>query len=217
MHVGDRLETSLGTTTIAATFDYPSDGRDARLGLAIIIPTVSTGSFDECWALVWPENPDLDTIIRSATTPGAGQADPITIAQLNKTQGSAFDGLTTFHDRITQWATLASGLLGVALGWFSVTRRRLEHASSLHAGQTRPVLLASVLVETTVWVLASAIIGAELLAAALIMSTGSVDGSLLWNLTRTVFSGSAGAVLGAVGASLLIRERHLFRFFKERS
>ena len=213
---GDRIETTHGATFVAATFDYPSDGRDARLNLAIVVPTLSTGIFDECWALVWPENPDLDGIIRSATTPGAGQAEPVTIAQLNTTQGARFDGLASFNDRITRWASLAVVAIGVGLGWLSVTRRRLEHASSLHAGQTRGALLTSVLTETAVWALTAAIIGLEIVAVALTTSAVGLEGSLFGDLAQTVLGGSAAAVIGAAGASLLVREKHLFRFFKER-
>jgi hypothetical protein len=213
---GDRIETTHGSTLIAATFDYPSDGRDARLNLAIVVPTLSTDIFDECWALVWPENPDLDGIIRSATTPGAGQAEPVTIAQLNKTQGARFHGLASFDDRITRWASLAVVVIGAGLGWLSVARRRLEYASSLHAGQTRGALLAAVLIETVVWALAAAIIGLEIVAVALTTSAVRLEGSLLGDLAQTVLGGSAAAVIGAATASLLVREKHLFRFFKER-
>lgn len=213
---GDRIETVNGATVIAATFDYPSDGRDARLNLAIVIPTLSTGAFDECWADVWPENPELDGIIRSATTPGAGQAEPVTIAQLNKTRGARFDGLASFDNRITRWAPLAVVTLGLGIGWLSVGRRRLEHASSLHAGQTRGALLAAVLTETAVWAFAAAVIGVEIVAVALTTSAVGLDGALFGDLVQTVLGGSAAAVIGAAGASVLVREKYLFRFFKER-
>lgn len=213
---GDRIETVRGSTLIAATFDYPSDGRDARLNLAIVIPTLSTGTFDECWAVVWPENPDLDGIIRSATTPGAGQAEPVTMAQLNKTQGARFDGRASFDDRITRWAPLAVLALGVGLGWLSVARRRLEHASSLHAGQTRGALLVAVLTETAVWAFAAAVMGVEIVAVTLTTGAMGLNGSLFGDLVPTVLGGSAAAVIGAAGASVFVREKHLFRLFKER-
>lgn len=213
---GGTIDSSAGKMAIAAIYEYPDDGRDVRLGFAIIAPTPAGDTFDECWALVWPNTTDRDTLLRSATTAGAGQAEPITITQLNKTNGASFDGQTLFEQRITRWAPAAATLLGFGLGWFSVVRRRLEHASALHAGQPRTAFTLTVLLETTFWAALAIGIGTAVVSAVLGVLDPTFSSTVYLSLLQTLIAGAGATLVGAAIATLTAREKLLFRYFKDR-
>lgn len=221
---GDTLATSDGPLAIAGTYRYPDDGRDSRLGYAVLLPVpTGSGSFDECWASAWPLSGDTDVLLRSSAF-ATGSTDPLQIAQLNRTQGSSFDAQREFETRITRFASPLAAGVSFGLGWVSIRLRRLEHAAALHAGQSRSALMLGITLETAAWALLGAVLaGAISLGAFGVLATASSasDLSQLTTLIPIVApalpAAGGAALIGAALAGIATREKHLFRYFKERT
>lgn len=219
---GARLQTGTETVTIAGTYPYPDDGRDNRLRFAILVPVAAEREFDECWATAWPLAEGADVLLRSSAF-APGSSDALQIGQLNKTLGATFDGTTVFDARITKFVYPLIAGSGLCLGWASIRARRLEHAAALHAGQRRSEQLATILIETGVWVLLGSGVAAMIMLAAAIVTdrAGSVahQPSVVAALSIALAAlpvAFGAALLGAAMAASATRERHLFRYFKER-
>ncbi|MFT4050991.1 MAG: hypothetical protein QM677_01935 [Microbacterium sp.] len=217
VRTGSVLPTTTGLLTIAGTYAWPDDGRDARLAYAIISPTPTNGDFSECWARTWPLTTAADDLIRAAAVSTAGSGEALNIAQLNNSYGAVYDAYADYQNRATRYAWVGTAVAAFVLGFTAARRRRLEYASALHAGQSRTAQIAGVAIETLTWAGVAAIlsIGAtHALAAwfatddAILLAEIQLTGPLTAIVTATV-----GAVIGAA----LTRETHLFRYFKERN
>ncbi|WP_159619104.1 hypothetical protein [Ruania rhizosphaerae] len=158
---GTTLTSEGETLQITGIFDYPDDGRDSRLGYAFIVPVPEdTGAFNECWMKTWPQLDDTDALLHSTLSAQSDGTD-VAISQLNKSVGAHFDGPAQFAERLTRWSPLAAAMAGALLGLAWTRRRRLEHAASLHAGQTRTAMTTTALLETLAWaILGTALTGA---------------------------------------------------------
>ncbi|MEU0488107.1 hypothetical protein ABZ249_02685 [Nocardiopsis sp. NPDC006139] len=213
---GQRLETDSGTVTLAGVFDYPDDGRDSRLGYAVLVPEPAAGVFDQCWADVRPPTEEADELLRWAVRPGADPSLSVTLGQLNTSLGATFDGAAAFAERPTRFAPPAAALAGLVLGFVAVRLRRLELAGALHVGVSRRALLAGTALETAVWSLA----GLALAGCALVVAAHVGNPADPWDTVLIDVRGPVAAVLaalvGAAAATALVREEHLFRYFKDR-
>lgn len=213
---GSILATTRGPMRVAGRFAYPEDGRDARLGYAIVVPERATARFDECWAQSWPGASGLADQLRWAGQVVPGDSTPMTIGQLNNAMGPIYDPGAVLDTRVTRWGWLGSGVVGLSLGYVAARRRRLEYASALHAGQARAPQVLTALVETMVWVsvaltvaacVAVLVAGYRLPEDHLIVLLGEVPAAV---------AGGLGAILGVVAGVVMARERHLFAYFKDR-
>lgn len=214
-HPGDTLRGNHGTMTVAGSYPYPSDGRDQQLANAILVPTAPTGAFDACWTRVWPTTAAVQPLLLLPVDGSATSADsPPQTSQLNPTPGTTFDAAALLDQRTTRYAPWAALVVGLALGFVAVRLRRLELASARHAGTRVVDQLAQVLVETALWALAAAVLAAAPVAW---VAGASHDPAVSWQLAaRIVACAVAGALLGALVATALTRESHLFRYFKDR-
>jgi hypothetical protein len=204
--------------SIDAVFQFPSDGRRSGLGYTIITPADTSQPFDECWVQVWPPDDSKSRLIYLALLPDAGASqygDSPHMMQLNSSLGATLNATALFESRTTSWVPLACLVAGVVIGAAAVSMRRLEFASTLHCGVSKPALVVQVLLETLAW----AVLGV-LLATPAILSTAaaapqdSVHVALLG--LRGVIAGGSGAVLGAAAAALAVQEKQLFTLFKNR-
>lgn len=108
-------------------------------------------------------------------------------------------------------------LVGLVLGVASVRTRRLELASARHAGVRADALALQTGIETTGWVLAGTLLATPVVYLAASTGLEGVDTQSLWVLgLRTVAAGAGACIVGAVLTTLGTRERHLFRYFKQR-
>lgn len=219
---GAQLQTSTGTITIAGIYPYPKDGRDNRLGFAMLVPVAADHVFDECWATAWPLGQSTDLLLRSSAF-APGSTDALQIGQLNKTHGTTFDGTLAFGSRITQYVYPLIAVVGLSLGWASIRARRLEHAAALHAGQRRSEQLTTILVETAAWALLGGTVAGLIMLGAVIgtdlwASSGSqpTAASVLQIIAPALPIAFGSALMGAAIAAATTQERHLFRYFKER-
>jgi hypothetical protein len=213
---GTRLPADEGTLTVAGVYAYPDDGRDRRLGYAVLVPRGAAAVYDECWAEVWPVSPSADELIATAADVVADPATTVSVRQLNSTLGRTFDGAERFASRPTRYAAPACAALGAALGFIAVRTRRLEYAGALHCGVSRGALLAMVLIETAAWAGAALAVGAAVLVAAAWTGHPGDPAATYLAALRGPAAALPAALLGACAALALIRERHLFRYFKGR-
>ncbi len=213
---GDRLPTTEGTLPIAGVFPYPRDGRDERLLYAVLIPVASARPFDECWAKSWPASSTADGLLRTALLVKTGAAKPAVLGMLNNSQGTSFDGAALLGSRPTRpvaWGAVAVALL-VGLG--RARARRLEYASALHAGQSRSALTAQAVAEASSWSIAGALVAAVIVAAAAVALAPSQPFVVAALNLAACACVPLAALAGTVAGTLLTRESHLFRYFKDR-
>lgn len=214
---GDTLETGQGPVSVVAVFSYPeNDGRDSRLANAVLFPSLGAGLFDECWADVWPSTASFDSLIRASqgTSPGEAAAS---VSTLNPTFGLVFTGAEEYQNRLTRHAPLTSASLGLIIGLLGAARRRLEYASSLHAGMTNGDLTFVALIEAALWAGISGLVATA--GVVLVVSFGAplIADALYGHFLLIGGSGSLGAISGSLLIAAFSRESRLFRYFKERN
>ncbi|REJ06768.1 hypothetical protein DY023_05300 [Microbacterium bovistercoris] len=103
-------------------------------------------------------------------------------------------------------------MLAVVAVWI----RRLDFAARLHDGMRKSDLQFVQVLETAAWSLPAAIL-ASATGCYLALSTGGTD-ALVVGITAVASCASmvAGAVIGGVLTTIVIREGNLFRYFKNR-
>lgn len=214
---GRPLATAAGDATVAGVYPFPDDGRDRALAYAVLAPVPATGTFDACWAEIWPPVPATTALLRTALEPTAATSDvPVTLGQLNPRLGTTYDGARLLAERPTRPVPVAAVVVGLALGLAAVRARRLELAAALHARVPRPALTTQVLLETLTWVAAGTVVVAPVLGW--LAGWGNPDpAAATWTIgLRTVLAGGAATLLGATLGIAATREKHLFRYFKDR-
>ncbi|GAB3277924.1 hypothetical protein GCM10027589_03850 [Actinocorallia lasiicapitis] len=216
---GGQLVTTAGTLTVAGTYRYPDDGRDSRLAYAVLLPQPVTGTFDECWADVWPSSPSAEGLLYAAVkVDGSDESgEPVNQGQLNPSLGTAFDGAAEFAARPSRLALPACAIVGFVLGFGAVRRRRLELAGALHIGMPKHAILAMTLLETAVWAVAGAFLGGCALVFATSLGNPADALDLFLIDLRGPLAAVFTAVAGAAAAATTVREKHLFRYFKDRN
>lgn len=214
---GDFLHTSDGPALITGTFSYPNDGRAPSLENAVLVPASNIGRFDECWMTVWPPDPSAARLLNAAIAASTAAETRVTVQQLNVRLGESFDGAVAFESRRTMKAPLAGLGFGALVGFLSIRSRRLELASARHCGVSVFDQLAHLLIETTAGcVLALSLTVSGLWIVALVIVPDH-PGFAVAELVRIPLLGVVGAVAGSGMATLISRERHLFRYFKQRN
>lgn len=192
------------------------DGRRPGFAYSLFAAVPPTGVFDECWVDTWPMDSNLEPLIRASLLPSDDHGMPAKLYPFNSSLGTSFNGQALLFGRFTvlaPWVILATGLL---LGAASVWRRRLEFSSDLHAGVARRDLVAKFMGETAAWVGATLILALPVMSW-LILRNPAFDQSSMWLLAGVHLTTAAcSALLGALGSALLIREKHLLRYFKHR-
>lgn len=215
---GDTLHTSSGEVRVAGVFDYPDDGRRTGLGYAALLPTVDAKPFDECWVDAWPAVPALPALIMTTVTPSTGARDEEApaLGQLNTRLGAALDGPTLFAARVTASVPLVALAAGLALGFLSVRLRRMQLASALHSRVRRSDLHLQVVLETGAWVLPAFAVGLAVCGFAVALGDPADHLTNAALALRVPVTCAAAALAGATLALTATRERHLFRYFKDR-
>jgi hypothetical protein len=210
------LATTAGAIPVAGSYNYPDDGRSPVFQYAALAPVSSSGRFDQCWAEVWPADPAKWPLLYDAlaSTPPTGVQ--VSVGQLNSKFGESLQSTDQFHERTSRWAPVAAALLGVATVYFVTRLRRLELSMNRHLGVHRSAVTLQLMVETLLW--GSAVCAAGWSAIALFAHSAATGGASSASFGLTVLlSGLAGCLLGAGIGGLSSSERHVFRFFKDRS
>lgn len=213
---GDDLVIADGRTArIRGTYPWPDDGRRTGYAYAALVPGHTDQRFDQCWVAAWPVPDDLTALLRAVVVPTDEQPDG-TVTLLNATHGTSFDGAATFTDRLTRFAVWFGVVAGLAVGGMAVLARRLELAAARHLGVRPAQQSLQVLLESLCWVLSAGVLVAGL--AAVLVGTGSPEdpGALVRVALHAGLPGLVAALLGGQLALCTVRERQLFRYFKER-
>lgn len=208
-----------GTVQVQGVYPFPDDGRDtASFAYAALqsAPEQPDG-FDSCIVKTWPVPSDIQSLLMY--TIASASADPSSypvVSQLNATKGSQFHPESEFTGRISAWAPLVLVVAGALVGFISVMLRRLELASAMHAGVPKIAMMVQMLVEGAAWAFAATVIG---LAAIAFMRLGWAGADLAAvddDLLRVPVAALVGACTGVFVASLCVREKSMFRYFKNR-
>lgn len=215
---GSTIATTAGSGVVGSVYPFPQDGRNAALGYAALAPVPATGLFDACWAEVWPANDrtaNLLLLTAAASTP-LGAAAQATLDQLNSSLGKAYDPATLLRERPTRFAGYAAIVAGFTLGVVAIRARRLELAAALHSRVPRTALTWQVLLEAGAWTGAAVVILTPVLALVAAYNNPEPPGDYWAIGLRIVATGAAAVLLGAACATAATREKHLFRYFKDR-
>ncbi|MDR2897039.1 MAG: hypothetical protein LBV30_10400, partial [Propionibacteriaceae bacterium] len=191
---------------VAGVFDWPADGRDARLRVAMLIPVMANGQFDECWARSWPMVSSIGQLLWSTVSMGASGI-PMLPKQINASLGSTFDEQYRLQQRVTRAVYWVVPLVMAGVGCLTVWRRRLEYATHLHLGQSKPDLLSGVALETGLWALLGSALGVNL-AMVLALSLEAVPAEGVKPLVvRMIAWPSTAAVLAATILASTLKAR----------
>jgi len=216
---GDSIATTTGPARLGAVYPYPDDGRDRALGYAAVAPVPATGLFDSCWVEIWPVDPETATLLRTTVVADPSSEVQPTQKQLNGRLGATYDASAEFSGRLTEPTPIATAALGLALGYVAIRLRRLELAAALHARVPRAALTWQMLLETAAWTGAGIVVTVPALwwlagAGGDGLATDQVSTWIIG--MRTVLAGAGAVLVGAVAGALTTREKHLFKYFKER-
>ncbi len=226
---GDRLALADGRqTTVTAVYDYPDDGRASGYGYAALEPVPENGMFDSCMVAAWPIPDDLDALLRytvgdaepsaaaDVNESDSSQSVDATISQLNATLGTVPPSASSFRHRSTGMAFIVVTVVALLAAGASAWSRRVELASALHAGYRRIALITQLTMETTAICCAGMMLSLPLAAYAVTASQTGDRLAMAVALARIVVAVDAGALVGTMLVAAGVRERLLFRFFKER-
>ncbi len=216
---GGALETTDGTTRLAGVYRYPSDGRRVGFGYAaldVVPPDTSAALFDECWVDAWPVDERIEPLLLTALDPSSDADADVQLSRLNATLGVSFDGSTAFRDRLTSGAWGAAAAASAVIGFVSVRLRRIAVASALHTRVPRSALGAVLALETAAWVVPVLVAAFGVTAVAAALGPPGDRATTLLLTARIVAPSAVAVFLGAGAALALTRERHLFRYVKDR-
>ena len=208
------LTAARGPVTVGGVYEYPRDGRRADLEFAVLAPTTSGEPFDECWAATWPQQPDLETLVRTSLVPI--ESTEVAVTQLNSTHGAVFDGAALFEQRPTRWLPALLALAGGVTAYLAARVRKLELASARHSGVTLADQWITVALESVAWAVAAAVVAAPVICAFVARAAAVDRGSYLSLGVSSWALACAGGLVGATAAVLLGGERHLFDHAKAR-
>lgn len=214
---GDTVETSQGEVYVGGTYIYPVDGRTPGYGYAALVPSTDNKPYDECWADIWPQSDEIQALMYTAVLAGRTNTEaPIVMGQLNATLGAKFDGETLFNRRITRYAVAITGIASLGIGYLYVRGRRLEIASNLHAGVRRGNQAAILALEIAAWITPAMLLSEAILVIYCLTNESADITTLLLLAGQNQYATSVGIILGAGAAWIATREKHLFRYFKNR-
>lgn len=227
--VGDRLALADGRqTTVTAVYDYPDDGRASGYGYAALEPVPENGMFDSCMVAAWPIPDDFDALLRytvgdaepsaaaDVNESDSSQSVDATISQLNATLGTVPPSASSFRHRSTGMAFVVVTVVALLAAGASAWSRRVELASALHAGYRHVTLIAQLTMETAAICGAGTMMALPLAAYAVTTSQPGDRLAMVAALARIAVSVDIGALVGIILVAAGVRERLLFRFFKER-
>ncbi|NMN00305.1 hypothetical protein G1C96_0883 [Bifidobacterium sp. DSM 109958] len=214
---GDRQQLADGReVTVRDVYRYDDDGRESGYGYAVVVPMNDDSPYTSCIVRTWPTPVGIETLLRTAIVTSYSAGDKPRVAQLNASLGRVAPATDDYAGRATAWTPWMMLVLSAALGFAMTRARRLELASSLHAGYPKPALTAQILLESCAAFLLAACAVSPLFAYVVLDAPGADLMPVLDALARVPAAGFAGLLAGTAFALLLTRERQLFNYFKRR-
>lgn len=211
---GDEIALDVGSATITGVYEYPDDGRQAGLSWAAVETGMASERYDACWVDIPRSTGEDASLLLTAVT--IAPVETPTLSQLNTRHGENLDSVKLAAERASLLAVPAALGLGLALGFAFKRVRRMEFASALHVGVPKPALMLQVVVEDLVWAFAACMMLIPLTYAFVVPELAIDHGALMSSALRIIWLGLLGVILGSLAGIATIRERSLFRFFKDR-
>lgn len=199
------------SVTVLADYPVHEDGRDDTLVNRILAVSPMTVA-DSCWVLFWPPPEDAATTLKNSLLKAGTE---VSVQQWNTRLGSDFNPQQLLQQQpLLPLTLLAAVLCCVAAGGFSYTRR-LEHASSLHAGVDRVSLVLITLLETLIWLVPTVCFTVAALAVVARLDNPDPLGPALLAGLRIVLAAAAAWLIGTVLTTVTARESRLFKHFQK--
>ncbi|MBF4461800.1 MULTISPECIES: hypothetical protein [unclassified Rathayibacter] len=212
--VGDVVPTKSGPVSVAGIFNYPDDGRLPGLGWSVLVPAPANEMFDSCWLDVPFVQSQAASFILTAVAPG--NVEKPTVSQLNSRLGENYDVAEVVDTRQSLIAIPSALIFAISLGYALTRSRRLELSSALHVGVRRSALVVQATAENSIWLIAANITIFSCAAFVVILESPIDRGAILLGVGRIVILASMALLLGSCLGVAVTRERHMFRYFKER-
>lgn len=217
VETGGVLQLQTGAVEIGAVFDYPNDGRRAGFGYSVLFASPSTGVFDECWVDAWPPSPEAVALASTAVDVGYDDTQvPVAVAQLNASLGRSLQAEAEFDARPTRFAGLLAFAVALVVGLLATWMRRVELGTMLHFGIRHREVALMVAMEAAVAALIAVVLQSPVAAWFIARSLAEGAASSIWLAALVAIPSGIGIVLGSVLGALLVRERDLFRHFRDR-
>jgi len=205
--------------TVSGVYPRPDDGRSTQLAYSILSPVPAAGLFDACWVEIWPESGAVTEWLLlpvDLVAAGGSQAQIPQIGRVNSSAGLEFGAAAQLAVLPIWPLTFAAVSFSAVLGFLIIHSRRLELASALHAGIDK----TSLVIQTQLEALAVTV---PTLAVVFVTSYGMAlaqnpDPPLVafYPAARTAYLALIAFHFGLLLTTLMVRERHLFRHFKQR-
>lgn len=214
---GSTFTTDQGHMQIAGVFSWPDDQRDQRIAYAILSPATIDGQYDECWAMIWPNNPAAIELLNTAALALPSASTAATIRQANTAMGNTLDLWELYRHRISRFITPLAPIAAFTIAWASTRARRIELADALHMGIPRSTLQVITSLETLSWSLPALSAAAVLnYIVAVTLSNHSNAKTLLFIQLPMLAASLLTSQLGTVAALQTITTKRLFAYFKAR-
>lgn len=208
---GEVIPTSQGNMMVGDIYSWADDGRRAGLGYAVLERDPSSRPFDECWAELSPGADGSQSLLASALDAKSILSSQDTeFSQLNASLGRSGPDEEAYRGRSTARLPLVTfvfgGLIGLALLW----PRRLETASSRHAGSHdgEIALIRSAELAFSTLPLAG------LTVALVFVVSGALEVPMVNFTWKPLIIFIAGAYVATLLGTLSIRENLMFRVFR---
>jgi hypothetical protein len=212
---GSTLVTGEGEALVAGAYATPDDGRQNLFSYSVLAQVPAEGRFDYCWAEVWPPDSTAASLLLTVADVNQPEVE-LRVDQFNARFGTELDPAALYRDRVTRFTPAVVALAGLLLGLVGVRLRRLEFASALHAGVSRPALALQVTIETGVWLALGLVLAAPAVWFAAYSGNSLPAGPWAAPTGVAAAFAVAGTLTGVVIGLALTREEHLFRYFKNR-
>ncbi len=218
LEAGDELLAGGEAIAVRGTYAYPDDGRRTGIGYAVLAPTAAVGLVDECRITVWPPSQEHARLLWSTLRDGIlDEAEDPRVQQLSTRHGQTFAGGAEHDARVTRFAPIVAGAAAACVGLVAVRRRRLDLSGALHLGCSPSALLAQMLLEALSAVAAAAGLTGAGTVVLLALPVGALDAGAIGRVAAScVLLMACGHLLGVAIATLAVREKHLFRYFRHR-
>lgn len=202
---------------VTGVYPYPDDGRNPSLAYNVISVVPASGRFDSCWVEFWPENIGLESVLTLPIISVGLSADTTPqIQQFNSTKGLKFEPQSRLDRITTPYFALLGGLVGLVLGFGLIHTRRLEIAGALHAGVDKVSLVVQGIIESLLWVIPGVVALAAFLGWQSMGPDRTISGAAFVPGLQVVLLAAITVVVGTAVATLAIKEKYLFRYFKGR-
>lgn len=213
---GSHRAVPLGPTgaTMTTTYDWPDDGRPSTLAYALVAPTTTAGTFDQCWATSRSTTDLPRAAIRSALRPDVTDPESVTVTQLNTTLGTSSTAARDMASRPGRFAPWLAGAVTALLVVLVTRMRAITVLTYRDDGTGFAATWLITLAETILWNIPTAL--ATVAATRLVLHPADPHdvSTALRFAARVAAAGTAGALAATAPALAMLWRRPLDVFLR---